>query len=401
MQFLRLALFPAIILLSFGVLAQTRPPGGGGGAGGGSTGGRSTGGTPTSIPRTTPSPFPSTTSPLDTRGPLFLSGKVAIDDGTPLTDAAMIQSICKGRIRNEGYTDSRGTFSLDLTSPPDTIGTAEESGSSLSRATISSSGRPVRSLRDCDLQAVLPGFTSRVVDLTSRMNDFGNADVGTIVLHRMATVEGFTISATSAAAPSKAKKQYEKGRKAEEKGKLDVAAQEFAKAVEIYPKYAVAWYELGRVEAKQNQAAQARESFQRSIAADDKFISPYAELAQLAINDKQWNEVADLTERMVRLNPVSYPQYWFYNSMANYFLKNFEVAAKSGMQAVSLDTQHKMPRAEYLLGVILIERRDYQGALEHLRNYVRLAPTSPDAGAAQKQIAELERLSAPTTSQNK
>ena len=46
--------------------------------------------------------------------PMFLSGRVVVEDGTPLTDAAMIQSICRGNIRNEGYTDRKGAFSVEL-----------------------------------------------------------------------------------------------------------------------------------------------------------------------------------------------------------------------------------------------------------------------------------------------
>jgi superkiller protein 3 len=233
------------------------------------------------------------------------------------------------------------------------------------------------------------------------MNEFGNADVGTIVLHRMGSVEGFTISTTTALAPGNAKKQYDKGRQAERKGKLDEAARELRKAVEIYPKYAVAWYELGKVEVQQKQVAEAKESFQRAVAADDKFVSPYGELAQLALNDKQWKDLADVTARIVKMNPSSFPQYWFLNGMANYNLQNFDAAEKSAVQAVNIDVQHKIPRSEYLLGMVLIQKRDYQGAMAHIRNYISMAPNSPETEAAQKQIAELEKLSAPTTSQNK
>ena len=59
----------------------------------------------------------------------------------------------------------------------------------------------------------------------------GPNDVGTITLHRMEQVEGFTISATSAAAPSKAKKDYEKGLDQAKKGKFEEAQHKFESAV--------------------------------------------------------------------------------------------------------------------------------------------------------------------------
>src|SRR5438067_13884351 len=69
----------------------------------------------------TPAPtvrsMPSTSQPqLNTPnlGRFFLSGKVVLEDGTPLTESATIQTICRGQRRNEAYTDSHGNFSFEF-----------------------------------------------------------------------------------------------------------------------------------------------------------------------------------------------------------------------------------------------------------------------------------------------
>jgi tetratricopeptide (TPR) repeat protein len=393
----RLAFLVFILLLSAMAVAQARPGGGAAGGGGGTKG--TTGGGNVVTP-TRPSGFPNPgVSPLDSRGPTCLSGKVTVDDGTPLTDPALIQSVCQGNIRNEGYTDSKGQFSLDLNSQREALGSAQETYS----AGAAMSGRPGtrRNLRDCDLQAVLPGFTSKTVELASKMNEVGSADVGTIVLHRMAKVDGFTISATSAQAPDKAKKDYQKGREDAAKGKLDAAKEKLSKAVEVYPKYAVAWFELGKVQLQQNDGAGAKASFQHSIEADSKFISPYEELAEMALKEKAWKDLDSATEQLVKLNPLSFPQYWYYNAIANYFLQSFDKAEKSAQQGMTIDVQHRIPKMEYVLGMILVQKKDFQGALTHLRNYIRLSPNAGDLELAQKQIAALEKLQQPVTSENK
>jgi tetratricopeptide (TPR) repeat protein len=264
---------------------------------------------------------------------------------------------------------------------------------------MSNRGGRRRDLRSCMLQAVLPGFTSQNVELASKANETGNADVGTIVLHRLAKVEGFTISATSAAAPSKAKKEFEKGREDVGKSKWDSAQQHFAKAVEIYPKYAVAWNELGRVQLQKNDAAGATTSFHQSIAADASYVSPYAGLTDIAVKAQQWKQVVELTDKLLALNPINFPQYWLDNSLANYFLENFDVAEKSASRGMSVDPQHRVPRLEYLLGMILVKKRDYTGALAHVQNYLRMVPNASDRETVEKQIAELQRLT--TTSQVK
>lgn len=380
-----------VIALSVSLAGQGRP--------GGGTGGHSTGGGVTTTPSTR-STLPDNL-PLDTRGPTFLSGKVTVEDGTPLTDPALIQSICKGNIRNEGYTDSKGTFSFDLNTNVQNLATGEESDVTLpGTRNYNGSGMPKRNLRDCQLQAVLPGFTSQQIELASKLSDIGTADVGTIVLHRLQRVEGFTISATSALAPGKAKKEYEKGREEEKKAKWEAAQEHFGKAVDIYPKYAVAWFELGRTQVQQHKVDDARQSFGQALAADAKFISPYEELAQLALQQKQWKDLDQITDRLDALNPLSFPQYWFYNALANYFLQSFDKAEKSARQGLALDPQHRIPRIEYVLGMILAQKHDFSGALEHVRNYLIYSPKASDLETVNRQVSELERLAGKTTSRN-
>jgi tetratricopeptide (TPR) repeat protein len=347
------------------------------------------------------SPRPSLTAP-DTlpgnnmRGPMFLSGKVMVDDGIPLTDPVLIQSVCRGRTRTEGYTDSKGSFSFQLGGPQEMMGFAEDSSPGVSTANSSLNSNRRRDLRDCDLQAVLPGFTSQSIELTTKILDFTTADVGTIVLHRMQQVEGLTISATSALAPDKARRNFEKGREDEKKEKWDAAKEKFAKATEIYPKYAVAWFELGRTQLATGDVAEAKTSFHQALTADPKFVSPLEQLAGIAVKEQNWKEVEDATDQLLKLNPLSFPQVWFYNSAAHFNLQVYDKAEKSARQGLSIDVQHRYPKLEYLLGLILTQKRDYQGAVVHLRNYMRLSPNEADAQTAQKQVAELEKFTAPT-----
>lgn len=384
------------------VSAQGKPGGGGGTTGGGGSGRTSPGTTNTThstnpLPNSIPSPdtgFPS---------PTFLSGKVVIDDGTPMTDGAIIQSMCMGNIRNEGYTDSRGSFSIDLQSGTSgatvqDVEASSQSGQGMPGAYTRSGARP-RDLRQCTLQAVLPGFTSQSIELASKVNDSGNADVGTLVLHRLAKVEGLTISATSAAAPGKAKKEFQKGREEASKGKFDSALQHLSKAVQIYPKYAVAWNDLGRVQLHKNDLANATTSFQHSIDADASYVSPYGGLADIALKAQQWKQLVELTDKLLALNPVNFPGYWFDNALGNYFLANFDTAEKSAQRGLNADPTHQVPRLEYLLGMILVKKRDYPGALTHVQNYLRLQPNPSDRDTVEKQIAELQKLT--TTGQVK
>jgi tetratricopeptide (TPR) repeat protein len=338
---------------------------------------------------------------------------VIVDDGTRLTDSVVVQSNCGGRLRIEGYTNSKGQFSFEING----LGESAVAGNDQAIASTQIERRRdplaaaaaqtgvvsdnlANSLNDCELLAVLPGFSSQPVEMSRHTPNFGFADVGTIVLHRLVQVQGFTISATSGLAPAKAQKQYEKGRQFEQKQQWDAALASFQKAVAVYPQYAVAWFEIGRVQMRESNPAAARQSFHQSLLADPRFISPCQELAHLSVRDKRWQEVVDTTDALLKLNPLNFPQDWFLNALANFYLNHLDAAEKSARSGLELQGQRQVPNLEYLLASILAQKQDYAEALEHLRNYLRLAPHAADVETAQRQADELEKLSAKTTAGN-
>jgi len=218
-------------------------------------------------------------------------------------------------------------------------------------------------------------------------------NIGTILLHRIGASEGNTVSAVSLAAPKDAKKAYDHGMDSLKKQKPDQARKDFGKAVELYPKYATAWNELGKLQAA-DDAASARKSFGSAIEADPKFTAPYMQLAVLAVRDKNWEEVAELTEKVTKLDPFDYPNAFFYNAVANYNLKHMEVAEQSAAQAEKLDTRHLMPQVNQLLGILMAMRKDYTGAAEQFRNYLKVSPNGPEAATVRNQLVEVEKIEA-------
>jgi len=348
-------------------------------------------------------PFPDTM-----QRPIFLSGKVVMDDGTPPPDSVVIERVCNGMPRPEAYTDSKGRFSFQLGQNSAmmhdaSVGSAADAGSPggvfeserQQRGGIgtfgNSRGMSERDLMGCELRAALPGFRSEVVNLSGR-RAFDNPDIGTIILRRLGNVEGFTISATSLQAPKEARKAYDKGRDALRKKKTADAQREFEKAVAAYPRYAAAWFELGRLQQEKKEAQQARDSYAKALEADPKFISPYLQLALMAAAENNWKDVADTTDRVIKLNPMDFPQAFFYNSVANFNLKNFDAAESSARQAEKLDGQHRFPKINHLLGILLAEKRDFTGAAEQMRSYLKFAPAAQDAATARSQLTEIERL---------
>ena len=351
------------------------------------------------FPGSQPNTLPGSSFPAR---PMYLTGKVVLQDGTPPPDPVAIQINCRLNPRTVGYTDRKGNFSVDLNDRNNDI-FADASDSSRGFSAPTRGGGMERSICPQDpnlsgatLQVDLPGFSSNIVNLGTR-HAMDSPDVGTIVLHRRENVEGLTISATSALAPKDAQKALEKGRSDEAKQKWQDAEKEFEKAVTIYPKYAAAWLELGNIQRQQRDAEGARKSYAQALAADSKFVSPYLQLASMAAAEQKWQEVADDTDRLLHLNPIDFPQAWALNANANYYLGKKDEAEKSAREGISHDPAHHFPRMNYLLGVLLSQKREFAAAAENIREYLKYAPNSPDNDLIRKQLAEVEKAAAPQT----
>ena len=247
---------------------------------------------------------------------------------------------------------------------------------------------------NCEISAEAPGFRSDTIRLDDH-RALDNPDVGTIYLHRMGNVEGTSISATSFNAPSEAKKAYEKGLQALQKGKTADAEKSFEKAVEVYPKFANAWLDLGRVRLKTQANAQARDAFLKAIEADSKLVGPQAELGMMAAREQNWKDTAQYLDAALKMDPIDFPQLWFVDAVANYNTQNVAAAEKSVREAVKVDALHnKNPQAHELLGVILLTKQEFAGAADELRTYIKLLPTAPDVEHVKQQLAQAESMQA-------
>jgi tetratricopeptide (TPR) repeat protein len=151
---------------------------------------------------------------------------------------------------------------------------------------------------------------------------------------------------------------------------------------------------LGKLQLRDQDTSSAQHSFDQALAADPKYVNPYVGLAQLAMRSKNWSKVIEVTGKLLALDPISFPDAYFYSSVANYSLGNFDAAERSALQGVKVDDAHQIPRLQYLLGVILLQKKDYQAASEHMQLYLRLSTSPVDVDLAKKGLAEIEKLSA-------
>src|SRR5947199_7576682 len=118
----------------------------------------------------------------------------------------------------------------------------------------------------------------------------------------------------------------------------------------------------------------------------------YAELTNLAIEQKQWKDVVETTDRVLQVSDANSPKLWFYNAAGNFNLGRIDQAEKSLMRGMRLDREHRVPQMEYLLGLVFARKQDYPSAVTHVSEYLRLSPNAPDSAVARQQLDEFQKL---------
>ncbi len=313
-------------------------------------------------------------------GSIYYQGKVAVAGVQLPWDAVPVVVGCKGVTRYDTRTDPKGIFKIE----------AAPANSEVAAIKSSSSKPTPAELTGCEVSAQLQGFTSSRLTITNG-NLMDNPDIGTITLSVDERATGSAISPTTAAAPKDALKSFDKARAEAQSGHPDSAQNDLEKAVKIDPQFAEAWYQLGKLEtaAKPQDAMKA---FAKAQAGDPNFVPAYEQAAVVAATQKKWQGVVDATDHALKLDPAGTPQLWYLNASGNYNLGNAGIAETSAQTSLAMDPSHEAPNTEQLLAVILAARRDYPGALEHLRNCLTYMPPGPNADVIKQQVAKLEKI---------
>lgn len=316
--------------------------------------------------------------------PLFLSGKVMLEDGSAPFEPMQVEMVCNGSIIRQTLTSSKGDFSFEFgtqfanvmldasaSASPNPAGysqdpAAEFGGLGSNGPRVSGHGR--YDMTSCQVRmAPLPGFDANSISLGFR-SVFDKPDVGTIVLTRREGVQGTTVSLNSLRAPKKAKKAYEKAVKQvyKQKPNLDKALKYLNEAIQIFPEFASAWDLLGRVHSEQKRSDEARAAFLKAYEVDSNFINPQVALASMAAESGRWREAHQWTSRLVELNPFL-PKSQYLHALSSYFLGQWDQAFECLNKLAEQGQSEHFPYAYFYRGDILARRGEYTLAAAEYR----------------------------------
>lgn len=307
-----------------------------------------------------------------------LLGKMAVE-GEPLPwEPLLVTVTCDGKVTYTTQTDAKGNFGILHVTLPGALG---KQGDSQRQMETQYEG--------CLVQGAVPGFHSTAITITRHMlRDEPN--IGTITISRAGRNAASTLSSTTNSAPPKAIKLFEKARAEMLQRDSEGAQKDLKKAVQVDPGFAEAWLQLGKLQQASDPNS-ARDSFSKALAADPKFVLPYEQLAFLASQNGNWQEVLHNTDHVAEIYPEGTAESWYLDALANYQLGKPDIAESSAQKSLALDPRHSVMNTEQLLAVILAQKGDFTGALEHLHSSLKYIPAGPNADLLKRQIAQLEQ----------
>ncbi len=324
--------------------------------------------------------------------PMIYTGRVYVGGGAPMPENIRVTARCNGGSRNsrpmvyQSFADNKGHFSFtfgqkDMAPMDASVNTSEQSfavGNML--------------LMMCDIQAAAPGFVPSTMTVQFR-SSLDSSEMGKLVLSPIggSSDMGGIVSAVSLMAPDDAQKEYSKGMRELRDSKVEKAEQHFRKAVERYPKYAVAWHKLAQIEMEAKDYKAARESLSKSMEADPKYVPPFIDMAVIMVGERQWADVQSLMTKAVEADSQHFPNAYFLLGIAKLQTGHPEEAAKSALRAEELDKQNQFPRIHLLVAEVLTIQGRQADAANEYKKYLEVDPQSKDADVIRDRIARLEQ----------
>lgn len=243
----------------------------------------------------------------------------------------------------------------------------------------------------CAVRAELAGYHSTSDTITQRvLRD--NPFLGDITLTSEESAPGTDLSSVTGSVPE-SQKYFQKAHDEWIHRSSGAARSDLEQVVKLDPKFAEAWYLLGRVEAASDLKA-ATESLEEAQRQDPRFVPPCVWLAMIAIQKRDWQQASVWASRALLLDPAGTPRIWYENALADYRVGRNEAARTAAEHALAMDPEHTVQNAEEVLALTLIDKGDYNGALDHLRNSLTYVSSGPDADLIKRQIAFVEQRAA-------
>ena len=200
-------------------------------------------------------------------------------------------------------------------------------------------------------------------------------------------------SANELRIPADAQKAFHKGMDAWQHNDYSHAAEQFQKAIAIYPAYEAAYNNLGVMYFQTNDIEKAREAFQKSVALNDKNADADRNLARILIHDGNFARAQGLLQKSLLVEPLN-PVTLTLLCVAEIQTGNDDAALATARKA------HQLPHegysvVHYVAGQAYEHKGQPQDAFVEYETYLKESPAGAEASQVRTALARLNASNLP------
>ena len=161
-----------------------------------------------------------------------------------------------------------------------------------------------------------------------------------------------------------------------EKGEHDLAVEDFTKAIELKPDYALAYNNRGAVYRSKGEYDKAIEDCNKAIQLKSDYAEPYSNRGAAYRNKADYERAIKDYDRAIKLKP-NFVQAYYNRGLAYHEKGELDVAIKDYSKAIELNP--KLFHPYYNRGNAYLQKRDFDRAIE---DYSKAIELNPELGPA-------------------
>ena len=167
------------------------------------------------------------------------------------------------------------------------------------------------------------------------------------------------------------------------------AAAEYEKETALAPDNDRVWFQLGQAYARAGEDDKALASLEKSSAIDPSKSDSYMEMAAIHEKRKDRAKADEAYQKVIALDPKNAATSFFNIGVHAWNENHDREAAQAFRKAIEVDPSYAAAHRE--LARTLTRMQDFEGAVKHYEQYLKLSPSAPDAKEIKEMIVALKR----------
>lgn len=206
---------------------------------------------------------------------------------------------------------------------------------------------------------------------------------------------GGKVSVAELKIPAKAEKEFRKATRELEAGKFEEARHGFLKALQIYPRYTIAYDGLGVVELKEGHVPKAREFFLNAEAIEPEDLLANLNLARIAYRSDEYAAAERFVRRVLKNDPANV-QALSLLALVHFRLHQYEDSVTDAHEIHSV-AHGKIPAAHWFAARALTALGRRREAEQEFQLFLEEEPNPTAAALAEQELESLQRSDVPAT----